>query len=97
MTRNKQKKRTALGSGKRVNTKPTERGLGPDGGGWYIAQASSWSGIGAASLRAMAKKSIETRDPSLFPCYLIGCRRILIPRQGFQDWFNRTRITGSAA
>jgi hypothetical protein len=72
----------------RVNAKPSERGLGPDGGGWNIDQASAWSGIGSASLREMAKRRIETADPSLFPCYLIGLRRILIPRQGFVDWFN---------
>jgi hypothetical protein len=72
----------------RVNAKPSERGLGPDGGGWNISQASSWSGIGSANLREMAKRRIETGDPSLFPCYLIGLRRILIPRQGFIDWFN---------
>ena len=73
---------------KRVNAKPSERGLGPEGGGWNIEQAAAWSGIGSATLRAMAKRRIETGDPSLFPAYLIGSRRILIPRQGFQDWFN---------
>jgi hypothetical protein len=74
---------------KRSHARPIERGLGPDGGGWNIRQASLWSGIGEASLRRMAKRSIETGDPSLFPAYLIGSRRILIPRQGFRDWFNR--------
>lgn len=73
---------------KHVNAKPSERGLGPTGGGWNIEQASTWSGIGSANLREMAKRKIETGDPSLFPCYLIGRRRILIPRQGFIDWFN---------
>jgi hypothetical protein len=81
---------------KRFNAKPSERGLGPDGGGWNIAQAAAWSGIGETSLRELAKRSIETNDPSLFPCYLIGCRRILIPRLGFQNWFNG-RSTGTAA
>jgi hypothetical protein len=94
MTRKSEKKRSI--PRKRTNTKPAERGLGPDGGGWNIAQTSAWSGIGEASLRGMAKRSIDG-DPSLFPAYLIGRRRILIPRQGFIDWFNRTRITGSAA
>jgi hypothetical protein len=75
-------------SPKRENHKPSERGLGPDGGGWNVAQAAAWSGIGANTLRAMAKRAIETRDPRLFPCYLIGRRRILIPRAGFQSWFN---------
>jgi hypothetical protein len=79
-----------------VNAKPNERGLGPDGGGWNIAQTSAWSGIGEGSLREMAKRSIKTGDPTLFPCYLIGRRRILIPRQGFIDWFNR-RASSSAA
>jgi hypothetical protein len=64
-------------------------GLGPAGAGWNIAQASDWSGIGAKSLRAMAKRKIATGDPSLFECHLIGSRRILIPRQSFQDWFLR--------
>jgi hypothetical protein len=93
MTRNHKKRRTPL---KKVRSKPAERGLGPDGGGWNIAQTSRWSGIGEGSLRAMAKLKLETDDPSLFPCYLIGRRRILIPRQGFMDWFNR-RNAGSAA
>jgi hypothetical protein len=81
---------------KKVNAKPSERGLGPEGGGWNISQAAKWSGIGEGSLRIMAKRSIETNDPELFPCYLIGCRRILIPRQGFIDWFNG-RFAGNAA
>lgn len=93
MTKNDRRKRPAR---KRVNAKPAERGLGPDGGGWNIKQAAAWSGIGEASLRRMAKRSIKTGDASLFPCYLIGNRRILIPRQGFQDWFNR-RASASAA
>jgi hypothetical protein len=38
------------------------------------------------SANAMAKRRIATGDPSLFPCYLIGQRRILIARQGFIDW-----------
>jgi hypothetical protein len=70
------------------NTKPIERGLGPDGGGWNIAQASRWSGIGEATLREMAKRGEV-------PCLRIG-RRIVITRQGFKDWFNR-RANGSAA
>jgi hypothetical protein len=82
---------------KKVNAKPSERGLGPSGGAWNISQTSAWSGIGETSLRELAKRSIETNDPSLFPCYLIGVRRILIPRQGFQDWFNRRQSTGNAA
>ncbi len=76
------KKRDTKGPArKRFNVKPAERGLGPDGGGWNVRQASAWSGIGEANLREMAKRKE-------FPCYFIG-RRILIPRQGFMDWFNR--------
>jgi hypothetical protein len=89
MTKKQEEKGSRAISRKKVNAKPMERGLGPDGGGWNIAQASAWSGIGEGSLRNLAKRSIKTGDPSLFPCYLIGCRRILIPREGFQDWFNR--------
>jgi hypothetical protein len=89
VTKKRQQKQPPASGRSRVNAKPTERGLGPDGGGWNIAQTAAWSGIGEASLREMAKRSIETGDPSLFPCYLIGHRRILIPRQGFMDWFNR--------
>jgi hypothetical protein len=96
MTRRKQKRGTVPVMHKRTNAKPAERGLGPDGGGWNIAQAAKWCGIGEASLRAMAKRSIETGDPSLFPCYLIGLRRILIPRAAFRAWFNG-RSAGSAA
>lgn len=81
---------------KAVNTKPSERGLGPDGGGWNISQAAEWSGIGSGSLRKMAKRRLQTGDPKLFPCYLIG-RRILIPRQGFMDWFNGKFASESAA
>jgi hypothetical protein len=69
--------------------RPAERGLGPDGGGWNIAQASRWSGISEARLRAMAKKKLRDDDPELFPCYAFG-RRLLIPRQAFMDWFNRS-------
>lgn len=96
MTKNRKKREPVPATPKRVNTKPAERGLGPGGGGWNIAQAAAWSGIGEASLREMAKQSIETGDSSLFPAYLIGRRRILIPRQGFMDWFNR-RAGKSAA
>ena len=74
----------------RVNRKPSERGLSESGGGWNVAQASAWSGIGEASLREMAKRSILTSDSGLFPCYAIG-RRILIPKEGFQSWFNNGR------
>jgi len=95
MTKKQQKKKSPALERSRVNQKPSERGLGPEGGGWNIQQASAWSGIGEASLRAMAKKSAKTGDPSLFPCYLIGARRILIPRQGFQDWFNRRKNTAA--
>jgi hypothetical protein len=66
---------------KRRYRPPAERGLGAAGGGWNVSQASAWSGIGSAALRKMA----ERRE---IPCYHIG-RRILIPRQGFIDWFNQ--------
>jgi hypothetical protein len=72
----------------RVHRKPSERGLSENGGGWNIQQASAHSGIGERNLREMAKRRIATGDPALFPCHLIGRRRILIPRQGFLDWFN---------
>jgi len=72
---------------KRAYVRPTDRGLGTNGGGWNLTQASAWSGIGEKSLRAMAKRNE-------IPCFKIG-RRFLIPRQGFIDWFNRQ--TGSAA
>jgi hypothetical protein len=89
MTKRREKKEFHPAARKKVNVKPSERGLGPDGGGWNIHQAAAWSGIGAGSLREMAKRAIETRDPRLFPCFLIGSRRILIPRQGFMEWFNK--------
>jgi excisionase family DNA binding protein len=62
------------------NDKLAARGLGPDGGAWNIRQAAKWSGIGEATLRAMAKAGA-------IPVVRAG-RRILIPREGFQRWFN---------
>lgn len=96
MTKNNEKKQSPKIASERTtqervrkehNARPSERGLGPDGGGWNIKQASEWSGIGEASLRDRAKRG-------LIPCYKIG-RRILIPRAGFQRWFNEQ--TGAAA
>ena len=52
---------------KPFNAKPSERGLGPDGGGWNIKQASAWCGIGETNLRQMAKDE-------RFPVYKIGRR-----------------------
>jgi hypothetical protein len=71
-------------------SRPAERGLGPNGGGWSLKQGSAWSGIGENELRTMAKDG-------RIPCaYLIGRRgRIVLARQGFMDWFNRGG--GSAA
>ena len=42
---------------KRRYARPSTRGLGPDGGGWSIQQASRWSGIGEHRLRAMAERN----------------------------------------
>jgi hypothetical protein len=70
------------GNRKKQNVKPTERGLGPNGGGWNIAQASAWSGIGENSLREVVKSE---KPP--FPVLFVG-RRILIPRHAFMEWFN---------
>ena len=62
-------------------TRPADRGLGPNGGAWNLAQGSAWSGIGQNYLRAMAKRGE-------IPCaYQIG-RRVLLPREGFMRWFN---------
>jgi hypothetical protein len=70
-------------------SRPAERGLGPDGGAWNLKQASAWCGIGENKLRAMAKNKE-------IPCaYFIG-RRIIVPRVGFMDWFNRS-TAGSVA
>ena len=75
-------------AGKRY-ARPAQRGLGPDGGAWNLKQASTWCGIGENHLRTMAKNKE-------IPCvYFIG-RRIIVPRAGFQDWFNR-RSSGNAA
>jgi hypothetical protein len=70
-------------------SRPAERGLGPDGGAWNLKQASAWSGIGENNLRGMAKAG-------KIPCYFVG-RRIVIPRQGFMDWFNRRTSRNSPA
>ena len=62
--------------------RPAERGLSEEGGAWNLKQAAAWCGIGENYLRTMAKN----RE---IPCaYFIG-RRIIVPRQGFMDWFNR--------
>jgi hypothetical protein len=66
---------------KAENAKPSERGLGPDGGAWNLKQASAWSGIGENYLRDMAKKR-------QIPCAFYIGRRILLPRIGFMNWFN---------
>jgi hypothetical protein len=62
------------------NARLIDRGQSATGGSWSIAQAAAWCGIGSAALRRMAKNG-------QVPCLKIG-RRIVIPRQGFQDWFN---------
>ena len=52
--------------------RPSNRGLGPDGGAWNVKQAAAWCGIGENYLRTMAKAK-------QIPCaYYIG-RRILLP------------------
>jgi len=71
------------------NARPSERGLGPSGGAWNIAQASAWCGIGEAHLRQMGKDG-------LYPVIKVG-RRLLIPREGFQRWFNAGRTSETAA
>jgi hypothetical protein len=85
-------KREAKGAaavGKRYS-RPVDRGLGPDGGAWNVRQASAWSAIGEHTLRAMAKEGE-------IPCaYFIG-RRIVLPRQGFVEWFNARGKTPTAA
>jgi hypothetical protein len=72
-------------------SRPSENGLGPKGGAWNLAQASRWCGIGQNHLRAMVKRGE-------IPCvYQIG-RRIIVPRIGFQNWFNGRNVgTGTAA
>jgi hypothetical protein len=70
-------------------SRPAERGLGPQGGAWNLKQAAAWCGIGENYLRTMAKNK-------QIPCaYFIG-RRIIVPREGFQSWFNK-KSAGSAA
>jgi hypothetical protein len=69
---------------KKRHARPAERGLGRNGGAWNLKQASAWCGIGENYLRTMAKnKEIDC-------AYFIG-RRIIVPREGFMDWFNRRR------
>jgi hypothetical protein len=70
--------------------RPIERGLGPDGGGWSIAQAAAWSGMGEKSLRDMVKRKLAGEQFSCFPFYQLG-RRFLIPREGFKAWFNSSK------
>jgi excisionase family DNA binding protein len=68
-------------------SRPAERGLSESGGGWNLKQASAWSGIGENYLRKMVKNG------EIPVAYFIG-RRVLLPREGFKDWFNRR--TGEA-
>jgi hypothetical protein len=64
-----------------------EAGLGPKGGGWNIRQASEWSGLGTGYLRGLVKRKLAGEAVSVFPFHQVG-RRILIPREGFRNWFN---------
>jgi hypothetical protein len=66
----------------------TERGFSASGGGWSIAMASRWSGIGSGTLRKMC-------EAGQVPCIKLG-RRFVIPRQGFMDWYNAQRVTTAA-
>jgi hypothetical protein len=68
----------------------SQRGLGPEGGGWNIAQAACWSGFSEASLRSLVKRREAREDVDIFPFYRVG-RRLLIPRDGFKAWFNRSQ------
>jgi hypothetical protein len=81
--------KTGRSNAKKRYARPAERGLSAEGGAWNLKQAAAWCGIGENYLRSMAKN----RE---IPCaYFIG-RRIIVPRQGFMDWFNR-RANSSAA
>jgi hypothetical protein len=66
----------------------SQRGLGPEGGGWNIAQAAHWSGFSAAQLRNLIKRREGGEQVDIFPYYRCG-RRVLIPRDAFRRWFNR--------
>jgi hypothetical protein len=66
---------------------PAERGLGPTGGGWNIAQAARWSGLSEIHLRALIKARESGQAATSFPYHKAG-RRIVIPRDGFRAWFN---------
>src|SRR5215468_4775337 len=89
-TKSKRKPGRPLGSATGNYRRPAERGLGPQGGGWNIAQASAWSGIGQTSLRDMIRRKLAGEDLNVFPFYRLG-RRTLIPREGFKAWFNRSQ------
>src|SRR5262249_22773321 len=66
---------------------PVERGLGPAGGGWNIAQAAEWSGLSEIHLRELIRQKEAGKEISVFPYHRAG-RRIIIPREGFKAWFN---------
>jgi hypothetical protein len=74
----------------------SKRGLGPDGGGWNINQAGHWSGFSPAYLRVLIGRHEAGEDIDIFPYYRCG-RRVLIPRDGFKEWFNRRRGTENRA
>jgi hypothetical protein len=66
----------------------SKRGLGPEGGGWNVAQAAHWSGFNPAHLRQQVKDWEAGKEVDIFPYYRCG-RRVLIPREGFKTWFNK--------
>jgi hypothetical protein len=71
----------------RSYTSNSQRGLGPEGGGWNIAQAAHWSGFSEAYLRDLIKRHEAGEIADIFPYYRCG-RRLLLPRRAFKNWFD---------
>lgn len=84
----KKKESQALPAPKRRYTRPSERGLGPNGMGWNVSQASAASGLSAAFLRDLIKRKEAGEAVSIFPYFRSG-RRVIVPRAGFRAWFEQ--------
>jgi hypothetical protein len=104
ISENKQKSksnadRRPQGTGKAVGgrgyTRLSERGLGPQGGGWNVLQAAHWAGLSEAHLRNLIQRAEAGEEGVCFPFHRCG-RRLIVPREGFIRWFNKA-AEGSAA
>src|SRR5262245_45124909 len=69
--------------------RPVQFGLGPDGGGWSLRQASAWSGIGDRARRQQVRRGE-------LGCGGFAARRIVVSGQGLTDGLNSLGRRSSA-